>query len=153
MIEAPLLIRPYLARMGRGELFALMSCGLAGVAGTVMVIYAGFLAPRVPDALGNILAASVISTPAALAVAALMVPFGAAASGSAALAVEDPATGALDARGEGHDGRHRPARRHRRAAGRAVALVALVNMLLGLLPGWAARRSRCSASSPGRSGR
>ena len=40
MIEAPLLVRPYLARMQRGELFALMTCGMAGVAGTVMVIYA-----------------------------------------------------------------------------------------------------------------
>ena len=76
MIEAPLLVRPYLARMQRGELFALMTCGMAGVAGTVMVIYASFLAPVVPNALGNILIASVISTPAALAVAALMVPFG-----------------------------------------------------------------------------
>src|SRR5580692_2575278 len=75
MVEAPLLVRPYLARMQRGELFALMSCGMAGVAGTVMVIYASFLAPVVPNALGNILIASVISTPAALAVAALMVPF------------------------------------------------------------------------------
>ena len=50
---------------------------MAGVAGTVMVIYAPFLAPLIPNALGNILIASVISTPAALAVAALMVPFGA----------------------------------------------------------------------------
>ena len=55
MIEAPLLIRPYLARMQRGELFALMTCGMAGVAGTVMVIYASFLSPIVPNALGNIL--------------------------------------------------------------------------------------------------
>ena len=77
MVEAPLLVRPYLARMSRGELFALMTCGMAGVAGTVMVIYAGFLAPVIPNALGNILIASIISTPAALAIAALMVPFGA----------------------------------------------------------------------------
>ena len=75
MIEAPLLIRPYLAAMSRGELFALMSCGMAGVAGTVMVIYATILAPVMPDALGAILVASVVSTPAALAVAALMIPF------------------------------------------------------------------------------
>src|SRR5947209_18078207 len=45
MIEAPLLIRPYLARMQRGELFAVMSCGMAGVAGTVMVVYATILGP------------------------------------------------------------------------------------------------------------
>jgi CNT family concentrative nucleoside transporter len=74
-IEAPLLIRPYLMRLTRGELFALMSCGMAGIAGTVMVLYAAILGPIIPDALGNILIASVISTPAALSVAALMVPF------------------------------------------------------------------------------
>ncbi|MBV9538520.1 MAG: nucleoside:proton symporter, partial [Acidisphaera sp.] len=61
MIEAPLLIRPWLARMERGELFALMTCGMAGVAGTVMVIYATILGPVIPNALGTILIASVIS--------------------------------------------------------------------------------------------
>ncbi len=75
MIEAPLLIRPYLAGMSRGEVFALMSCGLAGIAGTMMALYAAILGPVIPNALGNILMSSLISTPAALAVAALMVPF------------------------------------------------------------------------------
>src|SRR5256714_836992 len=70
-IEAPLLIRPYLLRMSRGELFALMSCGMAGIAGTVMVLYASLLGRVIPDALGNILMAAVISTPAALAADAL----------------------------------------------------------------------------------
>src|SRR5580700_5341150 len=74
-IEAPLLIRPYLLRMARGELFALMSCGMAGIAGTVMVLYASLLGPVIPNALGHILVAAIVSTPAALAVAALMVPF------------------------------------------------------------------------------
>ena len=74
-IEAPLLIRPYLMRLARGELFALMSCGMAGIAGTVMVLYASLVGSVIPNALGNILIAAVISTPAALAIAALMVPF------------------------------------------------------------------------------
>jgi CNT family concentrative nucleoside transporter len=74
MVEAPLLVRPYLARMSRGELFVTMTCGMATIAGTVMVLYATILAPRVPDALGHILAASLIATPAAIAIAALMVP-------------------------------------------------------------------------------
>jgi CNT family concentrative nucleoside transporter len=74
MVEAPLFIRPYLVRMSRGELFMVMSCGMAGIAGTVMVIYAGMLAPVLPDAMGHILAASVISAPAAIVIAALMVP-------------------------------------------------------------------------------
>src|SRR5690348_9402901 len=97
MIEAPLLVRPYLARMQRGELFALMTCGMAGVAGTVMVIYASFLAPVLPNALGNILIASVISTPAGLAIAALMVPFGPAERAEERLVLDDPPASSLDA--------------------------------------------------------
>ena len=48
-IEAPLLIRPYLVRLPRGELFALMSCGMAGIAGTVMVLYASLIGPVIPE--------------------------------------------------------------------------------------------------------
>ncbi len=82
MVEAPLFIRPYLAQMSRGELFIVMTCGMAGIAGTVMVIYASILGPVIPDALGHILTASIISAPAAIVVSVLMVPAtGAATSG------------------------------------------------------------------------
>jgi concentrative nucleoside transporter, CNT family len=74
MVEAPLLVKPYLARVSRGELFIILSAGMAGVAGTVMALYAGILAERVPGALGHILAASFISAPAAIVFAVLMVP-------------------------------------------------------------------------------
>ena len=74
MVEAPLLVKPYLARVSRGELFIILSAGMAGVAGTVMALYAGILADRVPGALGHILAASFISAPAAIVFAVLIVP-------------------------------------------------------------------------------
>lgn len=74
MVEAPLFIRPYLAQLTRGELFVVMSCGMAGISGTVMVIYASFLGPVIPDALGHILIASIISAPAAIVISILMVP-------------------------------------------------------------------------------
>src|ERR1700680_3106488 len=74
MIEAPLLIRPYLAKLTRAELFMLMTVGLSTVAGTVMVLYASVLEPAVPGALGHILVASFISLPAAIVIARLMVP-------------------------------------------------------------------------------
>ncbi len=74
MTEAPLLVRPYLREMSRSELFALMTCGMATIAGTVMVLYAGILAPVIPDALGHILVASLISAPAALTIALTLVP-------------------------------------------------------------------------------
>ena len=100
-IEAPLLVRPYLLRMERGEIFALMSCGMAGIAGTVMVLYASILGPVIPGALGHILVASVISTPAALAVSALMVPFEANADAEAQLSMGDPMLSAIDALAKG----------------------------------------------------
>ena len=137
MIEAPLLIRPYLARMQRGELFALMTCGLAGVAGTVMVIYAGFLSPLLPDALGHILTASVIATPAGLAVAAVMVPWrseGAVDEG--ALAIDSPPANAVDAIVKGTMDGVGPLVAIVCLLLVTVALVSLLNMGLGALWAW-----------------
>lgn len=74
MVEAPLLIRPYLERLSRSELFAVMTVGLATVAGTVLFLYASIIAPVVPGSLGQIVTASLISLPAALLIARLMVP-------------------------------------------------------------------------------
>src|ERR1700756_1743431 len=134
MIEAPLLIRPYLARMQRGELFAVMSCGMAGVAGTVMVVYATMLGPVIPDALSNILICSVISTPAALAVAALMVPF-APGEDRAEITVGEEPTGAFDALVKGTRDGVAPLVGIVTVLIVTVALVALVNLALGQLPG------------------
>jgi CNT family concentrative nucleoside transporter len=74
MVESPLLIRPYLRNMTRSELFSVMTCGMATIAGTVMVLYASILRNVIPGALGHILIASLISAPAAVTVAKLMVP-------------------------------------------------------------------------------
>jgi concentrative nucleoside transporter, CNT family len=74
MVEAPLIVKPYIRSMSRSELFILMSCGMATVAGTVMALYASILSKVIPDALGHILVASIISTPAAIAISVLMVP-------------------------------------------------------------------------------
>ena len=133
MVEAPLLIRPYLAGMSRGELFAVMTCGMSTIAGTVLVLYASILQHALPDALGQILTASVISAPAALVVAALMVPLEEGASaGEVEFAAGDRS--AMDAITRGT------------AEGLSlllnivamlivlVALVSLVNLALGLLP-------------------
>jgi concentrative nucleoside transporter, CNT family len=136
MIEAPLLVRPYLARMQRGELFALMTCGMAGVAGTVMVIYASFLTPLVPNALGNILIASVISTPAGLAVAALMVPFDPVEATEERLVVQDPPVSTLDALVKGTIDGVPVLVGIVATLLVAVALVALINAALGELPHW-----------------
>jgi concentrative nucleoside transporter, CNT family len=103
MVEAPLLIRPYIKTMGRGALFATMTVGMAGVAGTVMALYASFLERAVPGAAGHILVASIMSVPAALVMARIMVPHGFADNGVVALEVEaagQPAS-AMDAIAQG----------------------------------------------------
>ncbi len=74
MVEAPLVIAPWLARLSRGEIFIVMNCGMATIAGTVLVLYATLLAPVVPNALGHLLVASIVATPVAIVVAAIMVP-------------------------------------------------------------------------------
>ncbi len=74
MVEAPLLIRPYISRLTRSELFVLMTVGLATVAGTVIVLYAFVLSSILDGAVGQIITASLISLPAAVLVAKLMVP-------------------------------------------------------------------------------
>jgi CNT family concentrative nucleoside transporter len=76
MVEAPLLIRPYLSSMGRGALFATMVAGMATLAGTVLVVYAAILEPLVPGAAGHLIAASLMNAPAALMLSRLAVPEG-----------------------------------------------------------------------------
>ena len=72
--EAPLLVKPFVDRMTRSELMAVMTGGFATVAGGVMAAYAGMLVGFFPDIAGHLMAASVMSAPAALVVAKLMVP-------------------------------------------------------------------------------
>lgn len=76
MVEAPLLVRPYLGGMGRGALLATMAVGMATIAGTVMALYATILGPSVPGAAGHVLAASLMNVPAALLLSRLAVPEG-----------------------------------------------------------------------------
>jgi concentrative nucleoside transporter, CNT family len=74
MVESPLFIKPYLAQLTRGELFMVMTGGMAGIAGTVFVLYATILKAVIPDVAGHILVASIVSAPGALLVSMLMVP-------------------------------------------------------------------------------
>ena len=74
MVESPLFIRPYLKDMTRSELFTLMATGMATIAGTVMVLYASILSSVIPDVMGHILTASIISVPAAITVSKIMIP-------------------------------------------------------------------------------
>jgi CNT family concentrative nucleoside transporter len=97
MVEAPLLIRPYLAALNRADLFVVMVAGLATISGNTLAVYALFLRDVLPDAAGQLLAASLVSAPAAVLVARLMLP---PEPGTAAMQDEPPPkiyTGAMEA--------------------------------------------------------
>jgi len=89
MVEAPLLIRPWLARLTNSEMFVVMTAGLATISGNMLVVYALFIAPVVPDAAGQLLVASLIAAPAAMLTAMLMMP--PRVEDAAIVAVEDDA--------------------------------------------------------------
>lgn len=138
MVEAPLVIRPYLDRLSRSELFIVMTGGMAGIAGTVLVLYATILGPVVPGATGHFIIASVLGAPAAILIAQIMVPEAPETQNrGTGGALDDPepvAASAMDAIVKGT------------SAGLSlllniiamlvvlVALVHLANIILGLLP-------------------
>jgi CNT family concentrative nucleoside transporter len=74
MVEAPLFIRPYLSQLTRSELFLVMTGGMAGIAGTVLVLYATLLAPLISDSGAHFVIASVLGAPAAILISLIMVP-------------------------------------------------------------------------------
>ncbi|MEA2904710.1 MAG: concentrative nucleoside transporter, family [Alphaproteobacteria bacterium] len=135
MVEAPLFIRPYLARLTRSELFIVMTGGMAGIAGSVLVLYAAMLGPLIADAPAHLVIASVLGAPAAILISLIMVPETADRQTAGVLVDPDPvASSIMDAIVKGT------------AAGLElllnicamlvvlVALVHLSNAILGLLP-------------------
>lgn len=72
--ESPIVIKPFLPRLTRSELFAVMVGGMSTVAGGVLAAYVGMLKDQIPDIAGHLLAASVMSAPAALIMAKLLIP-------------------------------------------------------------------------------
>jgi CNT family concentrative nucleoside transporter len=121
MVEAPLLIRPYLLRLSRGELFVVMTGGMATIAGTVMVLYATFLSRTIPDPLGHLLIASLISVPAAIMVGKLMIPDESHTADDAKL--ETLYSGSMDAVAKGtHDG-----------VQLLIGIIAMLTVLVGLV--------------------
>lgn len=136
MTEAPLLVRPYLERMTRSELFTVMVTGMATIAGSVLVAYAKMLGQG--EFSGHLVAASLLSAPAAILIAKVMIPESetplTAEAGHAQ--VERSSVNWIDAASQG-------ALAALRLAGYIgalllvfVALVALANALLGSVGGW-----------------
>ncbi len=133
MVEAPLLVAPYVARMSRGELFLLMTSGMATVAGTVMVVYANVLEGVIPNPLGHILTASLINAPASVVVASLLVPPGDKPT-EGELTPPQQAHSTVDAISHGTEQGVRLLINITAMLIVLIALVSLANQILGLLP-------------------
>ncbi len=155
MVEAPLLVRPYLKSLSRSELFMVMTTGMATIAGTVLVLYASLIGSAITNAAGHLIAASVISAPAAILIALIMVPPSGTSPAQAYERASQNAAdeGKADLEGPGQEARpvedaqsSMDALTRGTAAGLQlylniiallvvfVALVALTNQLLALLP-------------------
>ena len=133
MVEAPLFIRPYLEKMTRSEIFTLMTCGMATIAGTVMVLYASILRNTIPDIMGHILTASIISVPAAITISKIMVPeTGELTSGE--ITVPEKASSSMDAVTKGTLQGVELLINIIAMLVVLVALIYLINLILGLLP-------------------
>jgi len=135
MVEAPLFIRPYLMQMTRSELFTLMTAGMATIAGTVMVLYASILGDLLPGVMGHILTASIISVPAAITIAKVMIPETRLVT-SGDLQLPEKIHNSMDAVTSGTLQGVQLLINILAMLVVLVALVHLVNIALGLLPHW-----------------
>jgi concentrative nucleoside transporter, CNT family len=135
MVEAPLFVRPYLPQMTRSELFLVMTGGMAGIAGTVLVLYATLLAPLIPDAAAHFVIASVLGAPAAILISLIMVPETSDQRTGGALADPDAqASSTMDAIVKGTTSGLELLLNIIAMLLVLVALVYLANAILGLLP-------------------
>jgi concentrative nucleoside transporter, CNT family len=135
MVESPLMIRPYLDRLSRSELFIVMTGGMAGIAGTVLVLYATILGPVIPDATAHFIIASVLGAPAAILISLIMVPETSARLTKGSLdEPEQVASSAMDAIVKGTTAGLELLLNIVAMLVVLVALVHLANLILGILP-------------------
>ncbi|MDE0509723.1 MAG: nucleoside:proton symporter [Gammaproteobacteria bacterium] len=133
MVESPALIRPCLRSLTRSELFIVMTCGMATVAGSVLVLYSVVLQEVLDNALGHVLTASVISAPAAIMLAAIMVPETGSSSADD-VELRSSYQSMMDAVTKGTGDGLRLMLNVGAMLIVLIALVALINSLLALLP-------------------
>jgi CNT family concentrative nucleoside transporter len=134
-VEAPLFIRPYLDKLSRSEMFIVMTGGMAGIAGTVFVLYATILANAIPNAAGHIAVCSVLGAPAAIVISLLMVPNpNRRHTGGRLDDVKQTASGTMDAIVQGTGAGLELLLNIVAMLIVFVALVYLANAVLGLLP-------------------
>jgi CNT family concentrative nucleoside transporter len=136
--EAPLLVKPFVRTMTKSELHAVMVGGFATVAGGVMAAYVGMLIAYFPDIAGHLIAASVMSAPAALAISKVMYPETeeSVTRGDIHIVMEKPDANAIDAAARGASEGLFLALNVGAMLLAFIALLALLNGMLGWLGGW-----------------
>lgn len=97
MVEAPLLIKPFLPRLSRAEIFIIMVDGLSVIGGSMMIVLGSLIAAKVPNAFSHLLIASLISTPMAIGMARLIIPGGAPAEAHEPIVLASPYRSSLEA--------------------------------------------------------
>jgi CNT family concentrative nucleoside transporter len=96
MVEAPLLIKPFLPRLTRPEIFIIMVDGLSVIGGSMMIVLGSLIAAKVPNAFSHLLIASLISTPMAIGMARLIIP-GEASTTNEPIVLTSPYRSSLEA--------------------------------------------------------
>ena len=131
--EAPLMVRPFVRKMTQSELMAVMTGGFATVAGGVMALYVSWMKNAVPDIAGHLMAASIMSAPAALVVAKIMMPETEVSetAGATRIRVEKPDDNVVEALARGATDGMKLAINVAAMLIAFVAMVALINYLLG----------------------
>jgi CNT family concentrative nucleoside transporter len=132
--EAPLMIAPFIRTMTTSELMAVMTGGFATVAGGVLAAYVGLLKDVFPDIAGHLIAASVMSAPAALVIAKVMWPETEKPEASEEVLpeIENPDVNVIDAAARGAYVGMKLALNVGAMLLAFIALIALTNALLGL---------------------
>jgi concentrative nucleoside transporter, CNT family len=133
MVEAPLLVRPMIPKLSRGELFIIMVDGMSVIAGSIMILLGTMLAPRMPDAFSHLLIASLISTPMAITLARIVIP-DETTKADGPIPLENPYRSSLDAMTHGTFGAVKMAVNIGALLIVFIGTISLINMGLAQIP-------------------
>jgi CNT family concentrative nucleoside transporter len=133
MVEAPLLVKPFLPKLSRGELFIIMVDGLSVIGGSMMIVLGSLISAKMPNAFSHLLIASLISTPMAIGMARLIIP-GDALATHQPIVLESPYRSSLEALTFGTLDAVKMVLNIAGLLIVFVALIALINMGLAALP-------------------
>jgi CNT family concentrative nucleoside transporter len=134
MVEAPLLIKPFLPRLSRAEIFIIMVDGLSVIGGSMMIVLGSLISAKVPNAFSHLLIASLISTPMAIGMARLIIPSAASSETHEPIVLASPYRSSLEAITFGTLDAVKMVLNIAGLLVVFVGLIALINMGLGALP-------------------